>query len=288
MEGKTLQIDNITSQYELPAAEASDLKNSSMVIKREIITVEASENLAKEASDSFSLSHKMEAIGRCFIFLICAGVIVIGRFSVPDNRIECVQDKIMDAFKSANDFINTPGNETYRDFFQILCSLFVDAVFLSTFAYWIARGKSVRLPATLGIFYIVRGLVQKVWYSPYPEGFYWKYPGVPSIAVHYGGGSDFFFSGHSGFMVICASEWHKIKMPKVRNLVICAGIYTMAILVIYRIHYSIDVFTGVIFAEWCYMKVDLYKEHLDNLWAFIVSRVGRFFSKNYSILPLFE
>jgi len=213
---------------------------------------------------------------RFILFILCVFALVIGRLGVPDVESSNVKDKVIDALQIVNDFINKPGNELYRDLMQMACSFFVDVVFLTTFGYWVVKGKGIRLPITLGLFYIVRALVQQVWVSPFPEGYYWEAPILPSLVVPYGRGSDFFFSGHSGFLVICASEWHKIKMPKMRNFAICVAIYTIFILLTYRIHYSIDVFTGVIFAEWCFGKVDLHQDKIINFFANI-KNIGKLF-----------
>jgi len=205
--------------------------------------------------------------------------LVIGRTSVPNIEVKCVEDKVLDAFGFANNFINKEGNEIFRSVFQALCSFFVDLTFIITFGYWVLRGTSGRLPLTMAIFYVTRALVQKVWFSPFPNGFYWESPGVPSLVVPYGRGSDFFFSGHSGFMIICAREWGKHGKTKIRNFVALAGAYTMLILVIYRIHYSIDVFTGVFFADWCFDKVDARREQIDALWYKVLGKVKNAFEK---------
>jgi len=225
----------------------------------------------------FHFSDKVKRGGRLAIFLFVIAFLIIGRFSVPDNEVSCVQDKVIEMFALANTFINTPGNESFRNFFQFFCSLLIDIIFIITFGYWVLHGKSGRLPISLAIFYITRALVQKVWFSPFPQGFYWEDPGFPSLVVPYGRGSDFFFSGHSGFLVICASEWHKLKMPKIRNFVIGTLLYTILILLVYRIHYSIDIFTGVIFAEWCFCKVDSHKDTLDYYWNYGASKLKNLF-----------
>jgi len=66
---------------------------------------------------------------------------------------------------------------------QMICSFFVDTVFLTTFGYWVVRGKGIRLPITMGLFYVVRALVQQVWVSPFPEGYYWEAPMLPSLVA---------------------------------------------------------------------------------------------------------
>ena len=243
-----------------------DLKTIAISMKLEDSQTQVDSTEKSEAGslEDFHISAKLTRSGRFTILVLCIAFLIVGRFSVPDNEVKNVEDKIITALQFANDFINAAGNQFYRDFFQLLCSLLVDSVFIITFGYWVMYGKNGRLPVSLGLFYVIRALVQKVWFSPFPDGFYWESPGLPSLVVPYGRGSDFFFSGHSGFLVICACEWHKLKMPKVRNFVILTAIYTIAILLIYRIHYSIDVFTGVFFAEWCFGKVNLYKDGIES------------------------
>lgn len=210
-------------------------------------------------------SDSVKRTTRFMILLICIGFLIIGRYSVPDTEITTIRDEIMDLLKFANDFINAEGNEVYRNILQFCCSFLVDTVFLITFGYWVLRGTNARLPLSLGLFYITRAIVQKVWISPFPEGFYWESPGIPSLVVPYGRGSDFFFSGHSGFLMICACEWNKIKNSRARNFVLGVLAYTVFILLTYRIHYSIDVFTGVFFSEWCFGKIDLVIEDIERI-----------------------
>jgi len=189
------------------------------------------------------------------VFLVVVGVLFFGRFSVPDDEVPCIVDKILNGLQVPNDFINTPGRESYRRGFQILGSLLIDLTFLSTFIYWIIKATSLRFPLTLGLFYLVRMIVQKFWVSPFPEGFYWDDPGFPSLVVPYGKGSDFFYSGHAGFVVICLREMWVCKNKKTTGVMSLVLIYTIFCLLIYRIHYSIDIFTGVFFADWCHMRV---------------------------------
>jgi hypothetical protein len=232
----------------------------------------------EEASSiQVAFSEKVKQTGRLGVFFVVIAFLMVGRYSVPDDVIPCIEDKVHEFLQIANDFINQAGNEVYRSAFQALCSLLVDITFIVTFAFWVVKGKSGRLPITLAIFYITRALIQKVTFLPYPQGWYWLDPGFPSLVVPYGRGSDFFFSGHTGFMVICASEWHALKSTKhskkVRNFVILAGIYTILTLLVYRIHYFIDVFTGLLFAEWVFCKVDQHKDTLDGYFATIMRKI---------------
>jgi len=201
----------------------------------------------------FSLMAKRFA--KFAIFLIVVGVLFYGRFSVPDNPVPCIVDKILDGLKVPNQFILTPGRESYRRGFQILGSLLIDLTFLGTFGYWVFKGNSLRLPISLGVFYIIRALIQKFWFMPYTEGFYWDDPGFPSLVVPYGRGSDFFYSGHTGFVVICARESFVSNNKKTSVVMSLVLVYTIFTLLIYRIHYSIDIFVGGFFADYCFLRV---------------------------------
>jgi hypothetical protein len=264
----------------------SDLK----CVESPIILVQKTESETKSQrssvlSDEIQIKHtqnhsdRKRQIGRFVVFLIGIAFLIIGRAGVPNIEVSCVEDKVLEALEFANNFINKEGNQAFRDAFQALCSFLVDFTFAITFGYWVLKGKSTRLPLTLAIFYITRALVQKLWFSPFPNGFYWEDPGVPSLVVPYGRGSDFFFSGHSGFMIICAKEWGKAGKTKIRNFVMLAAGYTMLILLVYRIHYSIDVFTGVFFADWCFEKVEKNREQIDALWGKIIEGVKRVFER---------
>ena len=44
----------------------------------------------------------------------------------------------------------------------------------------------------------------------FPQGYFWDYPGFPSLVIPYGRTSDFFFSGHTGFLTICCLEWYHL------------------------------------------------------------------------------
>jgi len=74
-----------------------------------------------------------------------------------------------------------------------------------------------------------------------PNGFYWNDPGFPSIVVPYGFTSDFFFSGHTGFLTICLFEWREIKKTKMVMTTSIILIYMIFVLLVFRTHYSIGI-----------------------------------------------
>jgi len=225
-----------------------------------------------------SESPKKKLRLRLTIFTVCLTILFIGRYQIPDEVTYVCIDRVQALFYGANDWIME--NPFWRNTLQIICSLFMDIMFLSTGINWIIRGGSSRLIVTTISFYLLRAMVQAVWVSPFPDKGYWWYdPGLPSLVVPYGEGTDFFFSGHIGFVTICAMEWkvngHKL-IPKIFAV---GGIYTGLILLIYKVHYSIDLFVGVTFAHWLFMLVDQNKEMFDNFFIWVYYNAGKVLGK---------
>jgi len=223
-------------------------------------------------SDSIGVSERKQLCIKFTIFVSCLSFLIIGRFSVPDNEVPNIVDNVQIMFDNVNYFIL--HNTGWRDIMQILCSAFMDVLFLSTAGYWVLYSKSSRLILTILFFYGTRALVQNMWFSPFPPGFWWYDPGFPSLVVPYGRGSDFFFSGHIGFVVICGTEWKRNGKPLMVLFAILGGAYTAFILLAYQVHYSIDLFTGLFFSHYCYLMVDSYKETFDNFFIgiYVLSR----------------
>jgi len=218
---------------------------------------QSAENLYEKESSQTKVRIRIAVFAACLLFLF------LGRFSVPEEvTYECI-DRVQDLFLGVNEFLMK--NDFWRNTLQIICSLFMDIMFLATGIHWIIRGGTSRLVVTTISFYLIRAMVQAVWVSPFPkEGYWWYDPGLPSLVVPYGRGTDFFFSGHIGFVTICASEWKKNGNKLMTTILAIGGVYTGFILLAYKIHYSIDLFTGVTFAHWLFMIVDQNIEKIDN------------------------
>ncbi len=81
----------------------------------------------------------------------------------------------------------------------------------------------------------------------FPEGYIWGYPGFPSLVIPYDKTNDFFFSGHVGGALIASLEYR----ANGHFYIFLFGLFTMAcqffMMVCMRGHYSIDLFSGLIF-----------------------------------------
>jgi len=229
-------------------------------------------------------SLKQQRIAKVFVFLFLVGVLIFGRASVPSNEIACVEDKTFNVLENITRWlIATPGNEGWRNALQIIGSALIDIVFLITLGYWVIYGRSSRLIITLAIFYGVRAVVQHLFWLPFPNMYWWEDPGMPSLVVPYGRGSDFFFSGHSGFVVICMMEWATWGYKKIKWFCAVVLAYTIFILLVYRIHYCIDIFTGVFFADYTYLRVTKGQDWLDAKFVTIAAKIRGVFNRKKKV-----
>jgi len=208
---------------------------------------------------------------RLCVFLFCMIFVVLGRATVPDNPVPGVVDKMMDAFNGVNHYVLS--RPLLRNGMLIACSLCIDFMFFGTGIFWIFFGNSSRLIVATLLFYFVRAAVQQMFYCPYPPNYFWDDPGFPSIVVPYGRSSDFFFSGHIGFVTICLSEWLKYEKYWVAFFISLVGVYTGFILLAYQAHYSIDLFTGIIFGSWIHIIIDRCKDDIDEFFGMIYELV---------------
>lgn len=99
--------------------------------------------------------------------------------------------------------------------------------------------------------------MQKIITMPYASYVLWFNPGFPSFSVFYEHTSDYFFSGHTGTLVILILESSKLNMSIwVRGYLILGTIYIIFMLLIGRVHYTIDIFGGLFYSLYFYKLVD--------------------------------
>jgi len=223
-------------------------------------------------------SLKQQRIVKGFIFLCVVAALIVGRSSVPDHEVACLKDRLFDLLEGITKYlIATNEHEKLRNALQVLASGFIDISFLSTLGYWILYGKSSRLIIVYGIFYGTRVIVQQLFWEPFPEYYWWYSPGFPSLVVPYGRGSDFFYSGHAGFVVICLREWSYLGFKKMQIFLSAVLAFTIFILLVYRIHYTADIFAGVFFADWCFLIVSRNQDWFDKIIISVAAKVRGWF-----------
>lgn len=131
-------------------------------------------------------------------------------------------------------------------------SLYIDCIVIFFMWRWIKTAKTPRLLFSVLLFYGIRGVCQGIFSFQFPAGVAFDYPGFPSLMVPYGYTSDFYFSGHVGFLVILTLELNHWKERKLAIINWVAVILVGIVLLATRGHYSIDLFIGALFGFWCY------------------------------------
>jgi len=192
-----------------------------------------------------------------------------------------MHDKVLDMMTPISEYVQA---SLFRSsLVQVICSGLMDIIAFITLGKWILTGRTSRPLLSIGVFYLARTVLQKLFFMPYPnELYYWMDPGFPSVVVPYGKASDFFFSGHSGFLVICLNEWKKWGNKKIVAGIYAALMFTVFTLFVFRIHYAIDVFTGIFYADWSFKFIDKHIDTIDNSLVSIGRKLVIFRSLNFS------
>ena len=81
----------------------------------------------------------------------------------------------------------------------------------------------------------------------------WYDPGFPSLVVPYHDTNDFFFSGHLGSIVLWMLEFHTGGHKCMVYYCWILIVFMWTFLTMMRVHYCIDLVTGLIAAHCCYM-----------------------------------
>jgi hypothetical protein len=76
------------------------------------------------------------------------------------------------------------------------------------------------------------------------------HPGFLSITVPYDHTRDFYYSGHTGLVVILFIEFLTAKQKKLTILLGLSSIFMMVLLTLTRVHYFIDILGALLFAYW--------------------------------------
>ena len=94
---------------------------------------------------------------------------------------------------------------------------------------------------------------QNIFLLPFPDDIVWRQPFIPSFLVPYDRTRDFYFSGHTGIAIIITLQVFKLKLPFwVKSYCFVMLGWLMTMLIASRVHYSIDIIGGVIFAVLCF------------------------------------
>ena len=226
------------------------------------------------------------------IFIVVLTFLILKR-DVSSNQpsTECIEDYVLNYLKYFNELVNQ--NESWRLFFEISSSAIMDFTFIVTFLNWVFRRTNARIFMTMFFFYGSRAVCQILFKLRYPQGYLWPFPGIYSLTVPYGQMSDFFFSGHSGFLLICSLELRTTGARKLSYLITVFIGYMVFVLLIFRIHYSFDITTGLFYAHYSFRLISKNLEALDRFWinlyieffcsaTFVTTKIGAWVQKSSS------
>jgi len=208
-----------------------------------------------------ALAFKIFAMVSLYAFLIINS---LHDLCNPGHVPECIRDEMQEVTLPITQYLDQ--HKTFRNTLIIVASLMIDFNVIYLTVRWFLFERNYKLLITCLIFYVFRGFLQKVFFMRFPTDYVWGHPGLFSIAVPYAPANDFFFSGHSGFLVLMQSEWGKLGYKKVQRYIQANLIYTIFVLLVCQAHYTIDIFTGVFFADYVFGKVDTNKEAIDKFF----------------------
>jgi membrane-associated phospholipid phosphatase len=144
----------------------------------------------------------------------------------------------------------------------IVSSALIDALGLFLIGRWIFQA-SIRPLLSLVLLLGLRQVMQVLCALPAPPNMIWHYPGFPSLFVTYNIGNDYYFSGHTGIAVLGALELARLRRNWLTAFGLAVVAFEIAAVLTLRVHYTMDVFTGVIAALWVATLCDALAPKLD-------------------------
>ncbi|CAD8080353.1 unnamed protein product [Paramecium sonneborni] len=211
---------------------------------------------------------------RIFIFFTYIVITQLGEiFGTPSDNVDGIWDW--------GHLLTTPVNKLYQDhrwfsaMMQISSAFILDFAFFYVSLYWVLYERNFRLFAVLILFYAIRAVHLNIFKLEYSPNYYWEDPLVPSLVVKYGKYSDFFYSGHVGFLTICALEMKKVGKNYMALFFFICSIFQAFIVISFAIHYTIDVPGGYIFSHYFFNMVCYWEAKID----FILKRMADCFSR---------
>lgn len=183
--------------------------------------------------------------------------------NVPNVYTEdfCMRDNGHILTASTNEAVNK--SPELLTFFQLSSSGLMDIVFLNMVFYFMLVAKTGLILQALATFYVLRGVVQGIFAMTFPDGGIWDYPGFPSFVIPYGLARDFYFSGHCGFIGINTAYMFDMGRKKSVLLFLLIAPYVAYVLIMCRIHYTIDIPIGYMFGIYVYLSLRPHQHKID-------------------------
>jgi hypothetical protein len=183
---------------------------------------------------------------------------LIGSRSVPAAMIG---DRLQTVTAPLNLYMQS--HSTAANALLIVSSGMIDLLGIFLLAKWIF-GASIRpflgLVLVLGLRQITQALVA----LPTPPNAIWHYPGFPSLLVTYSVANDYFFSGHTAIAVLAVTEMARARRWWLTGLGVMLAAFEIATVLTLRVHYTMDVFTGIVTGLYAAYLADVISTALRN------------------------
>jgi PAP2 superfamily C-terminal len=165
---------------------------------------------------------------------------VIGARGTPPTAIG---DRLHDATAPANLYLH--AHPSAANALLIVSSGIIDLLGIFLLSKWIF-GSQLRPFLALVIVLGLRQVMQVLVSLPAPPQAIWHYPGFPSLLVTYGVANDYFFSGHTAIAVLAIIEIARARKRWLTALGLLIALFEIMTVLILRVHYTMDVFTGIV------------------------------------------
>jgi hypothetical protein len=154
-----------------------------------------------------------------------------------------IGDRLQDATAPWNLYLH--AHPSAANALLIVSSGIIDLLGIFLLSKWIF-GASLRPLLGLVIVLGLRQITQALVSLPAPPNAIWHYPGFPSLLVTYSVANDYFFSGHTAIAILAVTEIARARRPWLTGLAILIALFEILTVLVLRVHYTMDVFTGIV------------------------------------------
>jgi hypothetical protein len=154
-------------------------------------------------------------------------------------------------------------SEKWLNFFQISSSGMMDLVMINYLIWFYFKARNGHTLWTVAIFYGTRAIIQGNFKMRFPDKGIWDDPGIPSLVVPYGLQSDYYFSGHCGFLAIQTINMANVGRKYTAVAIAIAIPYVAYTLIMTRIHYTIDIPIGIMYGCYLYIMIEPHVKKMD-------------------------
>lgn len=145
-------------------------------------------------------------------------------------------------------------NLTYRNFSIIYSGVLLDMWYIMFLIIFTYRGLGFQEIVSFVLFYGLRAVFMNCFEFDHPDmNFNENDPGFFSVVAPHGRTADYFYSGHTGFSLLCTLFLYKYNHKKLFYAGLIVTLIQMVFITISRCHYSIDAYIGFVAAHYIFI-----------------------------------